>query len=302
MWWQVGASLVFAAGPVGFLLFAAFSLYKHKSRGNLEYEKAEWPSFTACRESMGAAKFYAKPYALYDYWCNLKVRGGWSDGTVSGRHWSFFIGDFSKFAWFYCLWLFFRKIAISAIMTLSDGSLNAGLAVATQLLDATMLLLLLPYNDLQVTGIEAITGLTNSLAAFSLAMPVWGLSLPGLTLPPGPQFLLVSFGALLAGISSFLGAAIKFVRSLLLLSGLISLGSDNVALNILTGTGAGGLVAGYLIDEAILSATTGNEQDEPDAPTALVLEPNGQVCSSSPRWVSVLDGLRVCMFFVRGCA
>jgi len=95
LWWQVGAWALFLAGPVGFLMFACFSLYKHTGTKTLEYEPADWPSFASCRDTFREAKWYGKPYAMYDYYSGLKIRGGWSDGNAQGRHWSFSVGDFS---------------------------------------------------------------------------------------------------------------------------------------------------------------------------------------------------------------
>jgi hypothetical protein len=265
LWWQVGAWALFLAGPVGFLMFACFSLYKHTGTKTLEYEPADWPSFASCRDTFREAKWYGKPYAMYDYYSGLKIRGGWSDGNAQGRHWSFLVGDFTKFAWFYCVWLMGRKICMAIIMTASEGSLNASLAVGNQFLDSIMIIIFLPYNDMQVTAVEALCGITNAMAYFSIAMPLWGLNLPGFNLPQGPQFLLASFGALVSGISSFLGSIIKLIKAFLVLKGMIQL-PDNAALNVIAGTGAGGLVTGFLMDEAIgyvtSNVTSGNEPDD----------------------------------------
>ena len=258
LWWQVGGGACLCAGPLGFLILAVVQLRKHTSNGTLEYEKSEWPSFAHCREAYREAKCYGKPYAFYDYWSSLKLRGSWCDGNLQGRHWSFFVGDFTRFAWFYCLWLCVRKIAVSAIMTFSNGSFNASLAVGNQFLDSLMLLLLLPYNDMQVTVVEILCGITNGMAYFSIAMPFWGLRLSGFNLGPDLQFLLASCGAYLAGIMTFLSSIIRLIKGVFVWMGWIKT-TDSAALNLIAGTGAGGLVAGFLVDEAIGYATSGNQ-------------------------------------------
>ena len=45
-----------------------------------------------------------------------------------------------------------------AFLELTDGSLNAGMALVLQLIDTAMLLFLWPFNDAQTTAIEALAG------------------------------------------------------------------------------------------------------------------------------------------------
>ena len=107
---------------------------------------------------MREAPWYLKAYTMYDYWVNAKVRGGWSEETKAGRHWGYLVGDFTKLAWFYCVWLLFRKVILVAFLELTDGSLNAGMSLVLQLVDTGMLLFLWPFNDSQTTFVEAVAG------------------------------------------------------------------------------------------------------------------------------------------------
>ena len=109
----------------------------------------------------------------------------------------------------------------------------------------------------QVTFVEVLAGITNSLAYFSIALPILGWHIPGFELPEVFQFLLAACGAAMAGISSFCGSIIKLVKAFLIVGG---------ALKIPDLAGAGGLVAGFLADEALGrmqdKLKTGNTGDE----------------------------------------
>ncbi len=148
---QAGASVLLAAGPIAFMSYTAYRLFAHKHHNELEYEPADWPNWTACKNAMAEAKWYGKLYVLYDYVSALKVRGEWSDNNSAGRHWGFVVGDFSRFAYLFCVWLMIKKILLLTIMEHLDGEVNAGMALTLQLLDSVMLVVLLPFNDMQVT-------------------------------------------------------------------------------------------------------------------------------------------------------
>ncbi len=111
---------------------------------------------------------------------------------------------------------------------------------------------------------EILAGVTNALAYFSIALPILGWSWPALELPEVLQLLLASCGAALAGISSFCGSIIKLIKACLIFSG--SLQISNGSLDLMAAAGAGGLVAGFLADEALAQAQdnlkTGNTGDE----------------------------------------
>ena len=114
---------------------------------------------------------------------------------------------------------------------------------------------------------EVVAGITNALAYFSIALPLLGWSLPALELPEVFQLLLASSGAALAGISSFCGSIIKLFKALMIVGGsCTSLQINNGALDMMAAAGGGGLVAGFLADEAISRmkdhAKTGNTGDE----------------------------------------
>ena len=160
---QGGAALLLAAGPVTFMSYTAYRLFNNKRRGELEYEPAEWPSWSACKEAMAGAKWYGKLYALYDYLGALKIRGGWSDGNTAGRHWGFLVGDFTTFAYLFCVWLMIKKILLLTTMEHLEGEVNAGSALTLQILDVVMLVVLLPFNDMQVAKQKSLSLIFNNL-------------------------------------------------------------------------------------------------------------------------------------------
>ena len=65
---------------------------------------------------------------------------------------SFLVGDFTKFAYLYCIWLLTKKLLLTAILQHIDGAPNAALAVSLQALDTIALVTLLPFNDVQVAS------------------------------------------------------------------------------------------------------------------------------------------------------
>ena len=294
---------------------------------------------------MRDAPWYLKAYTLYDYWLNAKVRGEWSEETTAGRHWGYFVGDFTKLAWFYCVWLLVRKVMLVAFLELTDGSLNAGMSLVLQLVDTGMLLFLWPFNDSQTTFVEAVagegvgresgsergknggrererereeekerevvcvcniwsrerdvhsargrdrtrnlkrqslhptnskicptpnpisrfsSGVTNTLTYFSIALPImsqeWAFPLEW-SLPPLIQFLVASFGAMLSAGSALCGSVMQLASAIMVCRGMVP---SNPVLDFLANTGAGGLVAGFVADEALNQAVEGggNEEEE----------------------------------------
>jgi len=230
-----------------------------------------------------------KPYTFYDYWSNAKVRGEWSEDTSAGKHWGFFVGDFTKLAWFYCVWLLVRKLALVVFLEMTDGSLNAGASLALQLADTAMLLFLWPFTDAQTTMCEALAGITNALTYISVAVPILSAEWPLLGgadwagLPDTVEFLIAACGSMIAGISSFFGSIMQLMSTVMVCQGLVPSGP---VVDFLAETGAGGLVAGFVADEAIAQATEGGddkeeEQDEEDeaVQAALASAPAGTSAS-----------------------
>ena len=148
---QAGAGVLLAAGPVAFMAYAAYKLFAHRQNGDLEYEPAAWPSWTECKDTMAQAKWYGKIYALQDYLGALKIRGGWSDASDAGRRWGFLMGSFTRFAYLLCVWLMIKKVLLLTTMEHLDGEVNAGTALTLQFLDTLIVVVLLPFNDMQVT-------------------------------------------------------------------------------------------------------------------------------------------------------
>lgn len=58
--------------------------------------------------------------------------GEWVTENKIGTHWAFLVGDFTRFAYLYCIWLLFKKIALTSSMEHSDGALNASIALVLQ--------------------------------------------------------------------------------------------------------------------------------------------------------------------------
>jgi len=240
------------------MVISAWKLSQHKTTGALAYEKAPWPSWAGYKETFNKAAWWGKFHASHDYFVGLRSRGGWGGDESVGRHWQFLVGDFTKFAYLYCVWLLFKKIALTANVAHIDGEANAWVALGLQLVDTVLVVFCIPFNDMQTTGVEALAGLSNALAYFCIAMPVLDIVVPELALPLELQLVIAALGSIMTGASAFVGSILRFMKSLLICAGAVSpplptidLPDDNVALNVVAGAGAGGLVAGFLMDEAV---------------------------------------------------
>ena len=271
VWIVVVSALLVCAGPVAFVIYAGYALHARRADGSLAYERAPWPSCAELRERWSSAKWFGKYYAVQDYLTGLKCRGEWGADSSAGRHWSFIVGDFTKFAYLYCIWLLVKKLLLTATMQHIDGGANAVIALSLQGIDTVLLVLLLPFNDMQTTAIEAVAGIIAAIAYLSIAVPILDIQLPELDLPYYVKFLLASTGAILAGVCSALESATRLLRALLICSGALALPAiiipEHVAIDVLTGTGAGAIVAGNVADDLIARARAyaEGEEEEKDA-------------------------------------
>ena len=79
------------------------------------------------------------------------------------------VQDFCMAAWAYSLWLLVKRLFLSIVLNVLDGSANAILALVVQFVDTILLLYSRPYINRQTEVAESIGAVTNLLVMFCLS-------------------------------------------------------------------------------------------------------------------------------------
>ena len=246
---KIVSIMLLIAGPGAFIAYAAVKIYRYVNKdGSLEYEGTEKPSWESCKQSLAGAKWYGKIFVLNEFVADCRSRGSWGDDNLHERHWMFMVGDLTKPGVFYCVWLLLRKILVIFVMEHLDGSVNAATACALQFIDTALLLILMPFNDWQTMGAEGLAAVCSLLAYFSLSLPVFGWVIPVLDFSDDVKLLIASMGSLLAGASSFTTSIAKLLSGAILCYSTLQ---NATVFEVVAGSGAGGLVAGFMVDETL---------------------------------------------------
>jgi hypothetical protein len=140
---------------------------------SLFLKRPDHPDTVAVIRSVRRAKTLLGKWVLLKvYFQNSQVRGDWNDADSRILRWSWLISDYTRATWGFALWLLVRRLYMSATVNLTDGTLNAGLSLAAQVVDTALIITLRPFNDHKTNAQEALGALANVLAYFAITLPI----------------------------------------------------------------------------------------------------------------------------------
>ena len=125
----------------------------------------------------------------------------------------FFVRNLTRVGAVYAFFLVLKRIYMSATTRLATGSVNGILSIVCQGIDSLFLLLVRPFNDAQVSAIEAVSGITSLVAYMSLGLTaVMG---PGMYLGDITVLCFASFGVIASAAASVV-ETVALVSSILI--------------------------------------------------------------------------------------
>jgi len=180
-WWIVLGAILFTTIPLMVLGFAYFAVRNHIRRENLRFIR--YHPFNS--ETKGKLSYLVKENASMKKGCfgrlnawrltfeQVKMRGEWDhDPSGDSAAWSFLISNYVGHVWIYAITRLVKKVAMSAVMKLTDGALNASLAIAVQLLDTICVLSMRPHIGRDTAITECLSAIADLLLFLWLALPV----------------------------------------------------------------------------------------------------------------------------------
>ena len=111
--------------------------------------------------------------ACWSVLMQMRDRGEWvHDPYSSSALWSFLIQDYRGTFWVYAVWFLMKKLLFTLVLSLTEGSTNAGFALGLQFIDSCIVLMARPHIGRDEDLVECLGAVSNFLACIWLAVPV----------------------------------------------------------------------------------------------------------------------------------
>ena len=203
LWMALGV-VAFCAIPILLIAISYGVLRKHILRDHLRFVrfKAFSKPLAQANWAMGKGCF-GKSVACYVTCIQFKLRGEWEHDPFGGSSiWSFLIEEYVGDFWCYAITRLVKKVAMSAVLGLTDGALNAALAIGVQFCDTICILYTRPHVGRDTDITECFCAIFNLLFFMWIGMP---LLFPGLAAYLSDYVaLLLSLATALASLSPVL--------------------------------------------------------------------------------------------------
>ena len=177
--WVFAGLATFLSIPIMWIAFCYFVLRKHilGDRARFIHFKSLTMNRVSSKLSMGRGCF-GKVFACYLIILQFSVRGEWQYKPDSrSEKCSFLFQEYVGNFWFYALTRLFKKVAMSAVLSLTDGIINVILAITLQSCDMICVLSWRPHISRDVDTAECVAAIINTIATIMLGIPVLAPSL-----------------------------------------------------------------------------------------------------------------------------
>jgi hypothetical protein len=177
--WMAAGLATFLSIPIMWIGFCYYMLRKHILGDRARFIHFKSLSWNRIRSKLSMGQgFLGKIFACYMIFLHFIVRGEWQYEPEGGSPlWSFLMQEYVGDVWFYALTRLFKKVAMSAVLSLTDGMINAILAITLASCDMICVLSLRPYIARHVDIAECVAAIFNTMAIIMLGIPVLAPSL-----------------------------------------------------------------------------------------------------------------------------
>jgi len=170
------------SGIVSFLCLPTISLlvpvlrlhsYIAQNRAQLFSARQRETSFREARRRFSQSSgLLAKIKIGYLFFEERLAKGDWDDSDPKIRFWSFLVSDYTVGAWMFALWVLVKKLWIMLAIHIQDEATNAGMALACQMTDSILVLIVRPYVETSTDLVKAISEVSNMLTYLVVTLPI----------------------------------------------------------------------------------------------------------------------------------
>jgi hypothetical protein len=177
--WMAAGLALFLAIPIMWIAFCYTVLRRHVTKDRVRYIRFKPLTRDRIRTRLSMGKgCLGKLVACYLLLLQFTQRGEWQyEPDGNSALWSFLMQEYVGDFWFYALTRLFKKVAMSAVLSLTDGEMSAILAIILQSCDTICILSTRPHISRDVDITECVAAIFNTMAITLLGIPILAPSL-----------------------------------------------------------------------------------------------------------------------------